>query len=425
MAFKPRKRLLLRLLIIIVIMAVAGLLAARFLRRPAPTDIRFASSFPGAAIPGYTYSGSDEVERLSSRTATLLLTSQGWLQSLRIAGLQTGQPAEPTMVLDAMDHMAAARVALENADLTKLQTELSRIRSTFVSQEGLVAAEALIDDAGKAARSEGFANAPTLAWLRLLAESYQLTGSSELLQELRISSDSFLARTGPDGLLPADTQIILYQQPPPRDPEATPTPKPSQEPTPAIESIRQVVRIADIDLYTMQLLQPLDERWQLVLDRNHAVLKAAALEGTVPLFQYAYDPAITDYIGFTGTQPLVETEAALRVLLHIYEAGGKLPQTLTYLRNRFYESSVLPEQIDRVTGAAASESECITGYALLARIARLTTDATLYERSATRLLWHTATNTRSEAYGAIFRTDPDNRIRVTARDNLLALLALA
>ncbi|NLC84411.1 MAG: hypothetical protein GX749_04975 [Ruminococcaceae bacterium] len=423
MAFKPRKRLLLWLLIIIVFLTLAGLLTAHFLRRSAPAEIRFASSFPGSATPGYTHSGSEEIERLSTRTSTLLLTGRGWLRSLRIEGPQTGQPAEPALVLDAMDHMAAARVALESADLIKLQTELSRIRNTFVNQEGLVAAEALIESTGSADRSEGFANAPTLAWLRLLAESYQLTDSPELLQELRITSDNFLARTGPDGLLPADTQLILYQQPPPRDPEVTPTPKPTQEPTPTIESIRQVIQIADIDLYTMQLLQPLDERWQLVLNRNRTVLEAATLAGTIPLFQYAYDPAIADYIGFTGTQPLVETEAVLRALLHIYEAGAQLPQTLTYLRNRFYESSVLPEQIDRVTGAA-SESECITGYALLARIARITTDAALYERAATRLLWHTATNTRSEAYGAVFRTDPDNRIRVTARDNLLALLAL-
>ncbi len=425
MASRSQKRTLIGLLIVIIFLAAAGILASRYLRRAGPLAISFESSYPGAAVQGFIYDDPEIIERLQIRASTLLLTEQGWISSLRIEGPELGQPAEPTMVLNAMDQLAASRAALEGADLTALRAELARIRSTLINEDGLVAAATTVNSDGTITRSNGFANAPTLAWLRLLAETYQETGSPEVLQELRTASDAFLARVGPDGLLPADTDLMVLKQPPPPDPEATPTPRPSSEPTPVVESIRRVIRIADIDLYAIQLLQPLDERWHLVFNRSRTLLENAVLTGPEPLFQYAYDPGIEDYIGFDGTQPVIDTEDSLAALLHLYEAGGQLPQTLTYLRNRFYETSVLPEQINRATGAAVDDSECIAGYALLARIARITADHSLYERAAERLIWHTATNTRSEAYGAVFRTDPDSRVRVTARDNLLAVLALA
>ncbi len=385
--------------------------------------MHFESSLPGAARSGFTYTNDTAVRQLGDRSRSLLLQDAGWIRWLRIEGRLTGQSAEPSPQLDALDQLAAARVALEGGDRTALQADLARIRKVFRTEQGLLAGSAVLDSTARPVRSTGFSTAATLGWLRLLAESSEFLNTTDLLADLRTGSDAFLALTGSDGLVPADSSLAILKTPPRADPGATPTPRPSVTPTPEVESVRSVIRISDLDLYAMKLLQPLDSRWQTVLARSQDLVRGAVLVGTVPLFQYAYDPAVGDYIGFAGSQPVIGLEESLLTLLHVEEAGERLPETLTWFRSRFYESALLPEQVNRASGAATSDDECVAGYAILARVARIADDSMLYSRAIERLAWHTATNVRSAALGAIFRTDPDDRIRVAAHDNLWALLA--
>lgn len=423
MVTKPGRKPI--LLSVFLLAAVAAGMLLFVLTRPAgsPDALRFNSRLPGAARAGYVHEDRQALDQLAARSRSLLLQDAGWIRSLRLEGRLSGQAAEPSSMLDARDQVAAARVALESGDKPALQAALARIRRVFRTEQGLMAATATIDSGGQPVRATGFSIVATLEWLRLLAESGDMLDQGEWLADLRAGSDAFLALTDADATVPADTPLAILKSPPRSDPAATPTPRPSVAPTPEIEGYRSVIRIADLDLYAMQLLQPLDPRWQAVYARSLALVRGAVLEGPTPLFQYAYDPSIQDYIGFAGSQPVVSLEDSLFALLHLHEAGEPLPETLTWVRSRFYESGMLAEQLSRVTGAAASESECVAGYALLARIARLAEDPMLYGRAMERLTWHAATNTRSAAYGMIFRTDPDERIRVTAHDNLWTLLA--
>jgi hypothetical protein len=70
-----------------------------------------------------------------------------------------------------------------------------------------------------------------------------------------------------------------------------------------------------------------------------------------------------------------------------------------------------------------SDQESIASYAYAALIARTTNDSTLYNSAVNKLIWHTATSERSDAYGAIFSEDATGIIRVPTKENLLALIA--
>lgn len=383
----------------------------------------FDQSHPGAARTGYIHTDTEMVDRLEASTSKLLLTDLGYRSWQRIAGLLTGQTAELSSAYLTADQLAAAWIHLEQGNKEALLSDLVRIRTRYITGQGLPASQISIDAEGRIIRPDTFSTRASLSWLRLLAESYSLTGSEDLLTELRAASDALLSRTGSDGLLPPDSSMAILADSPRSDPAATPTIRPSVTPTPVIAEERAVIRLADIDLYALKLLIPLDPRWQKVFDRQKSILADAVQSDELPLFAYAYDPAADAMIGFSGSQPLVAMEDVLLTLLHVFEAGEPRQDVLSDIRSRFYEDSAVFEQIHRATGVRSNDSECIIGYACLARIARIVDDPFLYEKAVSRLAWHIATSTRSAAYGAVFRTDPDDRIRVSAADNLAARLA--
>lgn len=420
---KNRKRRVRILAIVLIVIAVSGLFALFLMSRRPSDSVSFDRSNPGAGRTGFLYEETAVVDRLAEAARQLLHTEQGHRSWVRVADRIMGQPQELSTVLLTSDQLALARVHLEMQDRDALQADLALIRAMYLNDRGLPAGQITILQDGSSSRPASVSTGATLSWLRLLAESYSLTGSVEILSELRTASDVFLDMTGTDGLLPADTVLKILKEPDRPDPAATPTIRPSITPTPEVLEERNVIRLADIDLYAIKLLSPLDARWQTVFERQRDILAGSVQGSEVVLPAYAFDPKTGGYIGFSGTLPLVSMEEALTTLLHLGEADLQREDALSYIRGRFYEDSALYEQVHRATGSRSTDEECIAGYAALARIARISDDAVLYARATDRLAWHIATNTRSAAYGAIFRTDPDSRVRVTAADNLGALLA--
>lgn len=419
-----KRRFLLLYALGAAVIVITGLILFLLLPDRASETVLFDKSSPGIARTGYIHSDMAAMDRLAVNSRQLLFTDRGYRSWYRIPGRLTAQTAESSLVFLTRDQLTAARIHLEKNDRETLLADLARIRLHYRSSQGLLVDHLTVDIDGKSTLSDGFSNGATLSWLRLLADSYSLTGSEELISELKVSSAAFLSLVGDDAFLPTDSRIAILQETPRADPAATPTIRPSVSPTPVVTGEKAVIRLGDIDLYALKLLIPLDARWQLLYDRQKKILINAVQSSQVPFFAYAYDPAASDYIGFVGSQPLFAMEETLLTLLHIYEASETQSDTLTFIRSHFYESGALYEQYSRADGTPATATECITGYAYLARIARIVGDQTLYEKAIARLTWHLATNTRSVAYGTVFRTDEDERIRVTAQDNLDAQLAL-
>jgi len=408
---------------VLIVVAVSGLIALVLLSRRPSDSVSFDRSNPGAGRAGFLLEDMAAVNRLDEAARRLLFTEQGHRSWVRVADRITGQPQELSTVCLTADQLTLARIHLEMQDRDALETDLALIRARYLNNQALPADQIEILQDGSTSRPDTVSTGAALGWLRILAETYSLTGSGEILSELRAASDAFLALTSPDGTLPADTILKILKEPDRSDPAATPTIRPSITPTPEVLEERRVIRLSDIDLYAIKLLEPLDSRWQTVFERQRTILTESVQGSEVVLPAYAFDPKANGYVGFSGTLPLVSMADVLMTLLHLGEAGVQREDALSYVRGRFYEDSALYEQIHRATGARSTDEECIAGYAALARIARISDDAVLYSRATARLAWHIATNTRSAAYGAIFRTDPDSRIRVTASDNFAAHLA--
>jgi hypothetical protein len=64
-------------------------------------------------------------------------------------------------------------------------------------------------------------------------------------------------------------------------------------------------------------------------------------------------------------------EDALLVLRHLYEAGEPQEAPFSYMRNRFLSDGAIYELVHRATGDGWTDQECISGYASMARIARI------------------------------------------------------
>jgi hypothetical protein len=408
--------------IIVMVIVLAGVISIIVLSRRQSETITFDRSNPGTARPEYIFSDTTIGDRLKTNSQKLLLTDWGYRSWYRIPGRLSSQTAELSQTFLTRDQVTAAQVHLETGDQKALLADLARIRTLYRTPQGVLADYLTVDESGRTILSNKYSIGTTLTWLRLMAEGYNLTGSENLLNELKVSSASFLALSGDDGLLPANSYLAILQEAPRVDPAATPTIRPTISPTPIVTEERAVILLSDIDLYAMKLLVPLDARWTNLFEKQRKILTNAIQSGPMPFFAYAYDPLRDEYIGFSGSQPLIQTEETLLTLLHLYEASENQDVALSYIRSQFYESGALYEQYHRATGIAATTDECITGYALLARIARIVDDQTLYRKATARLSWHLATNTRSAAYGTVFRTDDDDRVKVWARDNLTALL---
>lgn len=407
-----------------LIMIVLGVAIAWFGWSLRPDEmVEFDRTSPGAAREGLTYKQTAVVDRLAAATAKLLLTGQGYRSWQMTADQLKGLPAESATDCQILDQVMAARYHLEQRDRKSLLADLALIQAFYLNSAGLPVDRITRNPDGSTSQSETLSVAGTLAWLRILADSYSLTGDEDLLKLLRATSDSFLDRVSADGTLPADTLVELAAEAPRQDPAATPTVRPSISPTPVVSERRSVIRLADIDLFAIQQMIRLDTRWQTVYDRQRTILTGSFPSAQVRLPAYAFDPVSQGYIGFSGSQPLVDMEDALLVLLHLHEAGEPTDAFLTYVRSRFFSEGAVFRQVHRATGDRVADQECIVGYALLARMARMSDDTLLYEKATTRLAWHIATNPRSEALGAVFQTNPDGRVMVTARDNLAALTA--
>lgn len=417
---KRKVRLVAALMIIML-----GVVIALFVRSLRPDEtVQFDRSMPGSAREGFIDDQTAKVDRLAEAAHDLLLTGQGYRHWHTIADQVKGLPAESANECLTLDQVMAAQYHLEQRDRKALLADLAMIQSYYLTSSGLPTDRITLNPDGSSTQSDTLSVASTLAWLRLMAESYSFTGDQEILRQLATASNTFLDRVSADGTLPADTQVNLLAEQPRQDPAATPTIRPSITPTPAVAEMRQVIRLADIDLFAIRQMTRLDERWQIVYDRQRTILTESFSTGDVRLPSYAFDPVSRDYIGFSGTRPLVSMEDALLVLRHLYEAGEPQEAPFSYVRNRFLSDGAIYELVHRATGDRVTDQECISGYASMARIARMSDDLLLYEKATARLAWHIATSPRSEALGAVFQTLPDGRIRVTAKDNLSALTAL-
>lgn len=295
-------------------------------------------------------------------------------------------------------------------------------RTSFVTRENTISSSLADQEPAAGQTSEFWRN--NFAALRLLAQSCAKWPDRQRQAELKNLSGVLLAMSS--GGIPADFSAIVPTTAPTLNPAATPTPKPQATPTPsaAEEPLLDVLRLASLDLYTMQQMAQLDAAWQARYEHYLPIVLAGYLGDRLPLYAFGYDENQQGYLPFNGDSPAVDTGEALLTVLRLCEAGQDVTRSLSWIRDQLYNERAIYTAYHIAQGSAASTEECVPAYAVVARIARIIGDPGLYAAAVDRLLWHQATSQRSEVLSLVFRQDEAGLIRVLAEDNTWALLAI-
>ena len=417
-----RQIMLIGLLILLIGVLLAVGFGIKSLLTPKPLLINVP--FPGSA----TGSVSDfqfekqTADDLAARTTLLLQDERSGLlaQSYRLAGRFGEPPAERAAAFFAYDQILYGQYLIEQGRREDFQTWWRRFSAEFLMDDGLVRPEQGLSD--DLTLNDGDFWRVNLSALRLLAQSSSVwpeKGRQSALQQL---SDQLL-RLGEQGLS-ANYQAAVPTAPPVLDPAATPTPKPTATPavTEPLATI-EVLRLSSIDLFAMQQLAQLDDRWQSLYERYLPIVRDGFISDNLPLYALGYIEN-AGYLTFSGDSPSVNTEEALLTLLHLCEVGEDNARSISWLRDQLFNRRAVYESYHIAQAHATSSVESVPAYAIIARIARIKEDADLYQAAVNRLLWHQATSQTSAARSAVFRQDTEGMIHVMASDNALALLAL-
>ena len=424
---KRRKKLIVILsitmtVLLLVLLGLIGWLSGWF----DPPLISVNVGQPGAASgDAAEYKVSKPVaDALQARTIQLLQNgNSGMLAAAhRLAGRYGQPPAESSEQFMALDQLLLGTYLLEQGWQEDFQSWWSRFAAAFLSADGLVRVEIGQDDQAMLAAGDFWR--VNLAALRLLAQSGTTWPDAGRQTALLRLSGELLDLINHQGIA-NDFDAILPTPAPTLDPAATPTPKPTA--TPAITEpglTMPVLRLASLDLFTMQSCAGLDNRWQTVYEKYLPAVAGGYINDDLPLYAFGYLEEENDYLSYSGATPSINTEESLLVILHLCEINKENPRSLNWLRNQLYNQRAIYESYHIAQGQPTSAQECVAGYAIIARIARIKGDKDLYDAAVQRLLWHQATSQTSAARSAIFREDADGMIHVYARDNTMALLAM-
>ena len=322
----------------------------------------------------------------------------------------------------AADQLRYGQYLLEQGKRQAFTKWWQGFRTSFITRENTVAGSLDDQETTAGQTSEFWRN--NFAALRLLAQSCEKWPDRQRQFELKNLSGVLLAMSSSG--IAADFSAIVPTTAPTLNPAATPTPKPLATPTPSSpdEPSLDVLRLASLDLYTMQQLAQLDTAWQSRYERYLPIVLAGYLGDRLPLYAFGYDENQQGYLPFTGDSPTVDTGEALLTVLHLCEAGQDASRSLSWIRDQLYNERAIYTAYHIAQGSAASTEECVTAYAVAARIARIIGDPKLYGAAVDRLLWHQATSQSSEVLSLVFRQDEAGLIRVLAGDNTWTLLAI-
>lgn len=410
------------IVLLIAILGLIGWLSGWFDPPVVVADV----GLPGAAAGEAADFRMDKAvaDELGARMLGLLEDSEsGMLESSHRLAARSGQPpALRSGRLLAADQLLYGTYLLEQGWQEDFLAWWARFAGVFQSDSGLIRAEAGQDDQ-MLSDAEDFWRV-NLTTLRLLAQSCAKWPSAERQAVLLNLSAALLDRTGSSGF--SEDYVAALPTPAPTiDPAATPTPKPTAAPSgPEPGLTLNVLRLATIDLFTLRSCAPLDARWQALYDRYLPIVTDGYISDDLPLYALGYIDDQEGYLSFTGTSPSINTEESLLTILHLCEIGQENPRSLNWVRNQLYNQRAIYESYHIAQGQATSEKECVAGYAIIARIARIKGDRALYDTAMRRLLWHQATSLTSAARSAVFREDAAGLIYVFARDNAMALLAM-
>ena len=422
------------------LLTVIGALVYFLVLAPAARPLTVPGSLIDSKMSNYAVD-RPIVNSLSGRLTANLQSSQGLVTWYQQENREKAVPAAKSTSLDATDQILYGIWLVEQGDKSAFKTWRKGFQDYFASPDGLIyetrqlaaansdttatpaaagLTEANLSEAELAATSWP----DTLLYLRALAMAYSRWPQAELDRAERATLAS-LARVTGDSLA-ADQHTVIPTPAPTVDPGATPTPRPTATPTPDPSlPVEAIIQLRSLDLLTLQAMGALDSRFQARYDEALALVEGGLISDELPLYAASYFPKNNGYVRFEGTLPVVDLESSLLVALHLAEVGHLDPRTLSWLNEHLLNDGALYTTYHIAQGQATSSEESLVGYALTARIARITGQEVLYQKAVERLQWHLATSSTSQVRGAIFRQTENEVVSMTARDNIWALLSFS
>ncbi|MDI9497356.1 MAG: hypothetical protein QM270_02565 [Bacillota bacterium] len=276
----------------------------------------------------------------------------------------------------------------------------------------------------------------TLRTLRALILAYDARGDGWLLSAIERLSGAWLALC--EGADPPPLEDELYSSPQPtpyaepaegRDAEGeiqdedwrplVSTPEAGTGETAAARL--ELIRLADLDLEALRLLQSVDERYEAVYNRSLELLTGAAAD-LFPWSQQAYDPAAGSYVAWID-DPAWVLEDQMAIWLSLASQDRLDPGVRPWLMARLREGP-LAERYDLVSGQALDAADLPLRYGQLLRLHRWADDADPWRELLTEVQRsRIGTVTTSPLLGLVFRrVDLATAVRLTLADNIWLLL---
>ncbi len=428
----PNRRRWLLLGGLVLLILIGALVYFVFL---APDERPFAVPGSLASAETSAYSVNREVvSGIAGRLKANLETTPGLLAWYQQENRELAMPAAKSSLLDASEQIYYAIWLVEQGDKPAFKAWLSSFQANFISPDGQVYESRSLEEAAAATpASQPQLQAPdpattswpdTLLYVRALAMAYARWPQNDFDRAERAGVDN-LGRVIGDRLV-ADSKTVIPTPAPTVDPGATPTPRPTATPTPdPVAPTEQIIQLHSLDLLTLKNIAVLDPRFQARYDEALSLVEGGLISDVLPLYATSYYPKNSGYVRFEGTTPVIDLESSLLVALHLAEVGRLDPRTLSWLGEHLLNDSALFTTYHIAQGQATSSEESLVGYALTARIARITGQEALYRKATDRLQWHLATSLTSQVRGAVFRQTENGVVSMTASDNIWALLALS
>ncbi len=293
------------------------------------------------------------------------------------------------------------------ADEAATDNELSNDRSVWLDEEKL-------DD------TDFYSS---LIYMRALALEYTNRGDKDILDLLKKTSASYLS-LAKKGLPPAaERQITITVTPPVfvgEEGKLTSVPTLTPKTETEIKEI-SLIRLYDIDLYTLRILEALDSQYAELYENASGIMKDAIRDGH-PLFAEAYNPNSSSYVLYTERAE-VSLDHQLKIMLSLAEAELLPPASLAWLKSRLNNYELVETYSLQDVSMMSSEILPLR-YGQICRLARSLDDSDLYGRSLDRLLEaNISTVSQSPIYGMIFRhPSVKDDVQLTLADNVWALL---
>ncbi|MHB8963295.1 MAG: hypothetical protein ACYC5K_09110 [Saccharofermentanales bacterium] len=265
-----------------------------------------------------------------------------------------------------------------------------------------------------------------IRFCRVLLEGYSRFGNKEYLESAAALSELLYPLCSQYGIPPAEMTILFSAGTPTPDFSATPTPKPTAGSSiqPGDATSAEAVDLSAIDLYALQLLGMLDTKWNAVYDASLKAVKGALIGSPAPLFQAAYYPDTQGYAPYLGISPEFDFDRQIMTALHLAEVGELGAGTYAFLKQELMNRRAFYRSYNILTAAPASSVESVTGYACMARIARISNDPAVYDFCTGRIYWNSADSYTSKIFGLTFFEADDRTIWSYAKETILSLKAL-